>query len=132
MARRGIILEERQTAILDGNSRMYELKPTAAGEAVARFGAQIFWRRDMGTWLVHVFDMPRLPAGQVYQLWYVTAEAKISAGVFEVDAEGHGVAVLKVPPPAAAAVVAAMSVEPGPAGSPQPTGPIVMAGRVSD
>ena len=56
--------------------------------------------------------------------------SKISAGVFEVDSLGHGIALLHVPPEARTASVAAMIVEPGPNGSPQPTGPIVMAGGV--
>lgn len=126
------LLEARQTAVLDGNTTMYVMKPTATGDSAARFGAQLFWRRDRHTWLVHAFDLPKLAAGQVYQLWYVTSTAKISAGVFEVDSEGHGIALVSVPPEASQSIVAAMSVEPGPSGSPQPTGPIVMAGSVAE
>ncbi len=129
VARRGAVLEERLAAILDGNTTMYLMQPTGAGTR-PRFGAQVFWRADRQTWLVHAFDMPRLPAGEVYQLWYVTPEARISAGVFDVDSAGHGIKLLHVPAEARGATLAAMSVEPGPDGSPQPTGPIVMAGSV--
>ncbi len=128
------LLQRRLDAILDAGTVMYQLRPTSAadtGRGGRAFGAQVFWRRDQQTWLVHAYEMPRLPPGRVYQLWFVTPAARISAGVFEVDAEGHGIAVLTVPPEAHGAIVAAMSVEPGPGGSVQPTGPIVMAGSVA-
>lgn len=128
VSRRRDVLEERLAAILDGRTSMYLMRPT--GQSGPVYGAQVFWRQDQQTWLVHAFDMPRLAAGSVYQLWYVTADAKISAGVFEVDEEGHGVKVLHVPAEARGATLAAMSIEPGPAGSAQPTGPIVLAGSV--
>lgn len=128
-AERRDVLEERLAAILDGRTTMYLMRPAAAPGAPS-YGAQLFWRRDQQTWLVHVFDMPRLPANRVYQLWYVTADAKISAGVFEVDEEGHGVKVLHVPAGAREAIAAAISVEPT-GGSAQPTGPIVIVGSVA-
>jgi anti-sigma-K factor RskA len=129
VSQRRDVLEERLAAILDGHTTMSVMQPTGAA-AGPRYGGQVFWRADQQTWLVHVFDLPKLPAGSVYQLWYVTADAKISAGVFDVDSTGHGIALLHLPPEARTAAVAAMSVEPGPNGSPQPTGPIVIAGSV--
>lgn len=129
ISRRRAVLEERLDAILDGHTTMNVIQPTGADNR-PRYGAQVFWRADQQTWLVHVFDMPRLPAGSVYQLWYVTPTLKISAGVFEVDSLGHGIKLLHLPPDARGATLAAMSVEPGPQGSAQPTGPIVLAGAV--
>lgn len=124
------LLQRRLDAVLDDNTQMYAMRPTGQGDPALGFGAQVFWRRDANTWLVHVYDMPRLPRGQVYQLWYVTPEARISAGVIELDDEGHAVTVLDVPAGARNATLAAVSVEPGPEGSAQPTGPIVLAGSV--
>ena len=68
VAQRRDVLEERLAAILDGHTTMSVMRPTGA-EAGPRYGAQVFWRGDQQTWLVHVFDLPRLPAGAVYQLW---------------------------------------------------------------
>lgn len=124
------LLQRRLDAILDDNTRMYDIRPAGQGGPVPGFGAQVFWRRDTQTWLVHAYNMPHLPEGQVYQLWYVTPTERISAGVLALDEEGHGIEVLDVPPGARAATLAAVSIEPGPSGSAQPTGAIVMAGTV--
>ncbi len=121
--------EDRLAAILDGSSRMYVMSASAGLDTTMRFGAQVFWRRDRQTWLVHAYHLPKLPAGKVYQLWYVTRNAKISAGVFPVDSTGQGVRLIPVPPEAQGAILAAMTVEPD-GGSAQPTGAIVMAGSV--
>lgn len=126
------LLQQRLDAVLDDNTQMYAVRPTGQGDPALGFGAQVFWRRDANTWLVHVYNMPRLPEGQVYQLWYVTPDARISAGVLEMDDEGHAIAVLVVPPEARSATLAAVSIEPGPSGSPQPTGAIVIAGSVAE
>ena len=121
--------EDRLAAILDGNTRMYVMQASGGIDTASRYGAQVFWRRDRQTWLVNAYHLPRLPAGKVYQLWYVTPHAKISAGVFPVDSAGQGVRLIPVPSEAQGAVLAAMTVEPD-GGSPQPTGAIVMAGSV--
>ena len=121
--------EDRLAAILDGTTRLYVMQASGRIDTTRRYGAQVFWRRDRRTWLVNAWHLPRLPAGKVYQLWYVTRNAKISAGVFPVDSTGQGVRLIPVPPEAQGAILAAMTVEPD-GGSPQPTGAIVMAGSV--
>ncbi len=120
--------EDRLAAILDGNTRMYVLQ-ASGGADTARYGAQVFWRRDRQTWLVNAYHLPRLPAGKVYQLWYVTRNAKISAGTFPVDSTGLGTRLMPVPAEAQDAVLATMTVEPE-GGSPQPTGTTVLSGSV--
>ena len=121
--------EDRLTAILDGHTRMYVMEASGRIDSTTRYGAQVFWRRDRQTWLVNAYHLPRLPAGKVYQLWYITRNAKISAGVFPVDSTGQGTRLIPVPPAAQGAILAAMTVEPD-GGSPQPTGAIVVAGSV--
>lgn len=122
------VVEEQRSHILDASTALYRL--TATSDSAARMGAQVFWSRDQQTWLLHAFNLPRLPEGRVYQLWFVTAAAKISAGVLDPDAEGHAVLLVSVPPAARASIVGAISDEPS-GGSPQPTGPIVLAGSVA-
>jgi anti-sigma-K factor RskA len=125
-------LERQRGAVLDASIAMYRL--TATADTVRRpsgpAGAQVFWSRERHTWLLHAFNLPSLPPGRVYQLWFVTGDVKLSAGVLEPDPEGHAILVVEVPPAARAATLAAVSVEPA-GGSTQPTGPIVMAGSVA-
>jgi anti-sigma-K factor RskA len=123
------VLEERQNAILDDATEMYRIAPTADATA-PRSGGQVFWRRDQQTWLVHVFELPRLPEGRAYQLWFVAGGRAVPAGLIATDPEGHGIVVVPVPEGIRNATHAAVSVEPE-GGSPQPTGPIVLLGSVT-
>lgn len=122
-----VVLEQRDR-ILDASTEEYRLRPTA--DSTSPMGAQVFWSRDKNSWLLHAFNLPPLEQGRVYQLWFVTTDAKISAGLLDPDAEGHAILAVDVPPAARASIVAAISVEPQ-GGSPQPTGPIVLAGSVA-
>jgi hypothetical protein len=115
--------EDRLTTILDEHTSAYTLKAGASG-------AQVFWRRDREMLYLHAYNMPRLQAGQVYELWYETPTATIAATTFAVDGSGRGDRVLLVPPEARAAIRASVTVEPG-GGSPRPTGPIVVAGSIA-
>jgi anti-sigma-K factor RskA len=119
----------QRNAILNDDIRMYYL--AAQDPAAGRAGAQIYWSRANRSWLVHAFNLPSLSGNRVYQLWYVTADAKISAGILEPDPEGHAVMVTRVPAEASAATLGAISIEPS-GGSAQPTGPIVLAGSVAE
>lgn len=129
---RVVELERQRSAVLDASTALYRLSATAdtIRRATGPAGAQVFWSRDRQRWLVHAFNLPPLPEGRAYQLWYVTVEAKISAGLLDPDPEGHAVLVVDVPVPARAATLAAVSIEPA-GGSAQPTGPIVLAGSVA-
>jgi anti-sigma-K factor RskA len=124
LARREAMLN----AVLDASTAMYRLRPTA--DSLLPAGAQLFWSRDQHVWLLHAFHLPRLPAGRVYQLWFVTASSKISAGVLDPDSLGRALLRVDVPAAAAASQVAAITVEPA-GGSPQPTGGIVFAGSLA-
>jgi anti-sigma-K factor RskA len=74
-------------------------------------------------------QLPPLAAGRVYQLWAIEGQADpVSAGVFEVGADGTALVTL----PAAQAspdTVFAVTNEPGPRGSPGPTGDPLVAGE---
>lgn len=122
-------LAEQRDAILDDATEMYRMRPTSAATA-QRAGAQVFWRKDVQTWLVHAFEMPRLAGGRVYQLWFLENGRAVSAGVMDTDPEGHAIMVVRVPPEMRGATHAAVSVEPR-GGSAQPTGPVVLLGGVT-
>lgn len=74
-----------------------------------------------------VYKLPPPPPGKSYQLWVILGDVPVSAGVFDVDAEGRArfqaVSVPRVEGPATIAV----TIEPA-GGLPKPSGPIVLAG----
>jgi anti-sigma-K factor RskA len=92
--------------------------PTASG--------RIYWDVQSSRWVVSA-DLPAPPAGKVYQLWFVTKEAKISAGLIKPDAEGHGFVVMPLPAGMGDLAAAAITLEPE-GGSAQPTMPIYAVG----
>lgn len=88
--------------------------------------ARMFWDRATNRWTFVAHDMPALPSGKTYQLWLVTASAKISAGTFE---PRNGDAVVRATYALPADSLKAIAVTEEPAGGvPQPTGRMVIAG----
>ena len=75
-------------------------------------------------------NLPPLPAGRIYQLWIVTAQAPVSVGLIRPDASGAAQFVLPgdetLPKPAAVAV----TIEPD-GGVPAPTGAKYLVGLAS-
>lgn len=71
--------------------------------------------------LLSVANMPQLPGGRVYQVWLIDAAGPVPVGVFH--AGNTQIAIAANP---AAYQTLAVTTEPGPLGSPQPTGAKVM------
>jgi hypothetical protein len=87
--------------------------------------AYMFWDRRANTWTMIAHNMPELKAGRTYQLWLVTASAKISAGTFQPQ---NGDAVIRATYALPADQLKALAVTEEPAGGvPQPTGAPIMA-----
>ncbi len=76
-----------------------------------------------------VTGLPRLPADRQYQLWLIRDGQRRSAGVFSPDAEGYGSMLLTVPADFRDFQSLGVSEEPR-GGSPAPTGPRVLAGKL--
>ena len=91
--------------------------------------ARALWSRTRGM-VFTASSLPPLPPGRVYQVWVVTAQAPISAGLLSPDEAGSGQSFFDtpadIPPPTAVAV----SIEPA-GGVPAPTGAIYLAGTPS-
>jgi anti-sigma-K factor RskA len=97
-------------------------------ETAPSSAAMIYWDIQGRRWVVSA-DLPPAPAGKVYQLWFVTPDSKVSAGLIEPDDRGHGFAVIKVPQGVDNIAAAAITLEPK-GGSEQPTLPIFALGKI--
>jgi anti-sigma-K factor RskA len=102
-----------------------------AGQGPAASGAaRIFWDRGRSVWQLYAANLPRPAAGRTYQLWVITADQrKIGAGTFGAGAAGEASLRAGLAVDAGAVAAAAVTEEPE-GGSPQPTGPIVLLGKV--
>lgn len=114
--------EQINAVLTAGNSEVIPLKVDPA------YSAKIFWDKQKNRWLVAV-DLPTPPEGKGYQLWFVTSNAKISAGMIKTDETGHGFNVVEIPPTIGPVAFAAITVEPE-TGSEQPTSEIYAMGKV--
>jgi len=90
--------------------------------------ARIYWNKQDRQWIVTA-NLPAPPTGKTYQLWFVTANARISAGLIKPDETGHGFAVINVPEDIKQLAAAAITLEPE-GGSAQPTMPIYALGKI--
>jgi len=92
------------------------------GEEAPQANAKVVWDTMAQQWVVYIFDLPAPPSDKDYQLWYVTAKAKITARVFSTDEQGRAYFKLTLPSEALSGLAAtAVTLEPK-GGSPQPTG----------
>jgi anti-sigma-K factor RskA len=108
------------------NSRIIEL----TGQEVARSStATIYWDTKGNQWVVAA-NLPPAPEGKVYQLWFVTPEAKVSAGLIKTDSNGNAFTVVDVPIELTNLAAAAITLEPE-GGSAQPTMPIYTVGKIA-
>jgi hypothetical protein len=76
-----------------------------------------------------VFDMPPLQPQRAYQLWLIRDGTRDNGGVFQVDARGFGMLRIQAPVPFATYQAAGITEEPS-SGSPGPTSPRVIGGKL--
>jgi len=89
---------------------------------------RIFWSKTDRRWMVYVVSLPPVPADRAYQLWFVTQDGtKLSAQVFNTEADGSAMLDLQLPPGATSLMAAAVTTEPA-GGLPQPSGAFVLLG----
>lgn len=89
--------------------------------------ARALWSRARGM-VFTVSNLPPLPAGRVYQVWVVTAQAPVSAGLLMPDASGGGMVFFNTPPDIPAPTAVAVTLEPA-GGVPAPTGSFYLIGK---
>jgi anti-sigma-K factor RskA len=91
------------------------------GQAVAPDArARALWSRSRGL-VFTAANLPPAPAGKIYQVWVVTAQMPISAGLLTTDPAGGGTQYYMTPPDIAPPVAVAVTLEPS-GGVPFPTG----------
>ncbi|HWP45228.1 MAG TPA: anti-sigma factor [Blastocatellia bacterium] len=91
--------------------------------------AEIYWDTASNRWIVTA-SLPPPPPGKVYQLWFVTPETQVSAGLIKPDQSGQGLALVPVPASIKEVAAAAITLEPE-GGSEKPTLPIYAVGKVT-
>lgn len=101
-----------------------------AGQTIApRASARAFWSRSRGL-VFTASNLPPLPAGRTYQLWIVTAQMPIGAGLLRPGGDGVARAVLATSADVAQPVAIALTIEPE-GGVPAPTGDKYLVGLVN-
>jgi anti-sigma-K factor RskA len=88
--------------------------------------ARALWSRSRGL-VFTAANLPPAPAGKAYQVWVVTAQAPISAGLLTTDPAGGGSQYYMTPPDIAPPVAVAVTLEPA-GGVPAPTGEKYLVG----
>ncbi len=101
----------------------------AGQPAAPSAAARAFWSRSHGL-VFTASDLPSLPPGRTYQLWVVTAQAPISAGLVRPDATGRVTAVFQTPPDIPQPVAMAVTLEPE-GGMAAPTGTQYVGGTLA-
>lgn len=101
-----------------------------AGQPAAQMArARALWSRARGM-VFTVSNLPQLPPGRVYQVWVVTAQAPVSAGLLTPDASGGGSVYFETPVDIPPPVAVAVTLEPA-GGVPAPTGERYLIGTPS-
>jgi anti-sigma-K factor RskA len=111
------------------SSPQWRIIPLAGQGLAPDSSARVYWDVQGNRWVVTA-DLPPAPEGKVYQVWFVTPTANISAGLISPNKTGHGFTVVQFPSNAAPLAAAAITLEPE-GGSQQPTMPIYALGKVS-
>jgi anti-sigma-K factor RskA len=99
-----------------------------AGEApAAQASARALWSRNRGM-VFTTTNLPVAPVGRVYQVWVVTAQAPVSAGLLMPDATGRATVFFETPVDIAPPLAVAVTLEPA-GGVPAPTGDRYLIGK---
>lgn len=102
-----------------------------AGQEAPKANAKVFWDTTRSQWVVYVFDLPAPPPDKSYQLWYITNDQqKVSAHVFETDANGRGTLHIKVPQNVAPRIAATAVTLEKKGGAAQPTSGLYLVGQI--
>jgi anti-sigma-K factor RskA len=124
-ARRTLTTTQAQLDVLTApDTARIDLGGQAAAPAAS---GRAYWSRSRGL-VLSAANLPPLPADRTYQLWVLTANSPVSAGLLQPDAAGRVSAAFPTPADLPQPAGMAISIEPA-GGVPAPTGAIYLAGR---
>jgi anti-sigma-K factor RskA len=89
----------------------------------------IYAQPDSKVALLCVYALPQLEPGKTYQAWLVEDGRRVSAGTFDVNADGYGALLIQAGRPVNEYQQVGITVEPE-GGSPAPTTPRIMGGNL--
>ncbi len=99
-------------------------------EETADTSAFMMWNAESKIGLLYAHGFPKLAVGKTYQLWLTRGETRKGVGTFVVDENGQGALLFSSAEPIDEFTWARITDEPE-NGSPQPTGPIVVIGKLA-
>jgi len=118
--------EESLTLLQAPGLRLVRLKETPEARPAE---GHVLFNPEGGRALFYGFELPPVPAGKTYELWWITdKQGPINAGLFHPDERGLSRVDTSVPTTAGAIQAAAVTIEPA-GGTPKPTGPMVLLGK---
>ena len=101
-----------------------------AGQVVApQASARAFWSQARGL-VFTASNLPPLPSGRTYQLWIISGETPVGAGLLKPGDDGRAHAVFGTPTGISRAAAMAVTIEPD-GGVPAPTGDKFLVGLVN-
>jgi hypothetical protein len=103
--------------------------PLAGQGLNVQASARIFWDQPNKKWFLYVRNLPRVPANESYELWFLPKSGNpLRAAVF--NTEGSGAAELEIDvPPGVDLRAAAVTTEPA-GGLDLPSGPFALLGAL--
>jgi len=120
--------ERQQVLLLLASPQVTIVSLTGSAHA-PQAGARVLWDTQHREWTVITRNLPPLPPGKAYQLWFLTPGAPQPSRTFHPQ-NGYGMIQVPLPPEQTRVTGAAVSVEPE-QGVTQPTGDIVLVGTFS-
>jgi len=101
-----------------------------ASQQNTKASAVLMWNAQSGIGLIYATNLPQLVSGTAYQLWLTNGTDRVSAGMFTVDENGKGAMLFHITQSIDQYTWARITTEPV-AGSPAPTGTVVVVGQLT-
>jgi len=115
----------RLALVTASSSLVCPLRPSPGAPAPEATGV-LFVADDHQHWFLRAQKLAPLPAGHVYQLWFLVGDQPVRAGIFDMRGEEGVLASPTMPSGTSAAMV---TMEPLGATGERPSGPVVLYGR---
>jgi hypothetical protein len=101
------------------------VRPLQPAQTAVPSSGYVFLDPVSGTGMLMCHDLPPVPQGHAYQVWFVRGNDRVSAGMLWPDRRGDGYTIIQVPPDLQSFDSIGLTDEPG-SGSAWPTSPRVI------